>query len=262
MRLVLALGLVLLAACGRPEKIYAKDSRLKPEDVQSGDAFLQADTIALQDDDFANSGFLWVERGERLFHAAAGAAPACSSCHTATDRPLKGVAAHYPKVDPESGKLLNLEARINLCRQNRQDLAPLEYESDDLLGLTAYVASLARGEPVSVEIGGPAAKYYKEGRDYFFLRKGQFNLACSQCHNEHWGRKLRGDTISQGHGTAFPGYRLEWQDFGSLDRRLRDCDSGIRAEPQPYGSEVYTAVQLYLAKRAEGLPMESPGIRR
>ena len=55
---------------------------------------------------------------------------------------------------------------------------------------------------------------------------------------------------------------MEWQTFGSLHRRLRDCDSGIRAEPLDYGSETYTAVELYLAKRAEGLAMESPGVRR
>ena len=262
MKRLFLLGLICLTACGKAENASARDSALKPEDVRSGYDFLQADTKALQDDDFANPGFLWVDKGNTLFHSAVGAAPACSSCHDAAGQSLKGVAAHYPKVDTESGELVNLEARINLCRVRHQDLAPLEYESDDLLGLTAYIASLSRGTPISVDVSGPAAKYYEEGRDYFFLRKGQFNLACSQCHNEHWGQKLRGDTISQGHGNAFPAYRLVWQDFGSLHRRLHDCDTGIRAEPQPYGSETYMAVELYLAKRAEGLPMESPGVRR
>ena len=256
------LGFSALAACGPATDTHAQDSRLKPEDIKSGYEFLQADTKALQDDDFANPGFLWVDKGNALFHATEGSAPACASCHRPEERPLDGVAAHYPAIDATSGKLVNLEARINLCRVRHQGLAPLAYESDDLLGLTAYIASLSRGEPVSVGTTGAAARYYQQGRDYFFLRKGQFNLACSQCHNEHWGQKLRGDTISQGHGTAFPGYRLEWQDFGSLHRRLRDCDSGIRAEPLNYGSETYMAVELYLAKRSEGLPMESPGMRR
>ena len=262
MKQIVLLGLICLAGCGPAQDQSAKHSVLKPDEVRSGYEFLQADTKALQDDDFANPGFLWVDKGDTLFHAATGSTPACASCHDAATRPLDGVAAHYPKVDAESGELVNLEARINLCRERYQNLAPLDYESDDLLGLTAYIASLARGEPVSVDISGPAAKYYEQGRAYFFLRKGQFNLACSQCHNEHWGQKLRGDTISQGHGNAFPAYRLVWQDFGSLHRRLRDCDTGIRAEPQAYGSQTYMAVELYLAKRAEGLPMESPGVRR
>lgn len=262
MKWALLIGALCLAGCNKPESTYARNSDVKAGDIKSGYAFLQDDTKALQDDDFANPGFLWVDRGKRLFETAETGASTCSTCHGAHGMPLKGVAAHYPKVDAKTGKLLNLEAAINLCREQHQGLEPLAYESDDLLGMTAYVASLPRGEPVSVDITGPAARYYEEGRDYFFRRKGQFNLACSQCHNEHWGEKLRGDTISQGHGNAFPAYRLEWQDFGSLHRRLRDCDAGIRAEPQDYGSETYMAVELYLAKRAEGLAMESPGVRR
>lgn len=262
MKRLLLLVLICLPACREPDEGFARETRLDPAGITSGRAFLQADTQALQDDDFSNPGFLWVDRGERLFHEAADGRKACADCHEGAERSLDGVAAHYPKVDARSGKLVNLEARINLCRQRHQDLPPLAYESDDLLGLTAYVAWLARGEPVSVDISGAAARYYEEGRRYFFLRKGQFNLACSQCHNEHWGERLRGDTISQGHGNAFPAYRLEWQDFGSLHRRLRDCDAGIRAEPLEPGSETYMAVELYLAERAKGLVMESPGVRR
>lgn len=259
----LAILALILAGCSAPEEERAPQRQLAPEDVQSGYAFLQPETKALQDDDFSNPGFLWVDRGESLFHqSTADSSPACATCHTEDSQPLEGVAAHYPTIDDTTGKLVNLEARINLCRVRHQDLAPLDYESDDLLGLTAYVTRLAYGTPISVNVSGRAAEYYNAGQDYFFQRKGQFNLACSQCHNEHWGEQLRGDTISQGHGNAFPAYRLEWQSFGSLHRRLRDCDAGIRAEPLDYGSETYTAVELYLAKRAEGLTVESPGIRR
>ena len=262
MKRVLVLVLISLAGCDGETDYSRQDRQLGPDEVTSGYTFLQPETQALQDDDFENPGYLWVDKGAALFHAPAGNQPACASCHTQEERPLQGAAAHYPAIDSETGKLVNLEARINLCRTRHQDLEPLTYESDDLLGLTAYIASLSQGVPVSVDVSGPAAEYYEAGRDYFFRRKGQFNLSCSQCHNENWGKKLRGDTISQGHGNAFPAYRLEWQDFGSLHRRLRDCDTGIRAEPLDFGSETYMAVELYLARRAQALPMESPGVRR
>ena len=259
----LSLLVLVLAGCGQSPDRIAKFSEVPPGDIKSGYEFLQPETQSLQDDDFANPGFLWVDKGEALFHQPPeNGKPACASCHTEDSHPVSEAAAHYPAIDAQTGKLVNLEARINLCRERHQELSPLAYESDDLLGLTAYLAHLAQGVPVSVDVSGPARKYYDAGEDYFFLRKGQFNLACSQCHNEHWGDKLRGDTISQGHGNAFPAYRMEWQTFGSLHRRLRDCDAGIRAEPLEYGSETYTAVELYLAKRAEGLAIESPGIRR
>lgn len=259
----LVAALICLSACSKPSPEMAADSELAISDIRSGATFLQPETQALQDDDFSNPSYFWVDRGEAQFsNVPDGGAASCASCHTGSSHPLEGAAARYPAFDESSKSLINLEGRINLCRQQHQDLPPLAYESDDLLALTGYVASLSRGTPVSVSIEGPAAPYYEMGRTYFFQRKGQLNLACSQCHNENWGRQLRGDTISQGHGNAFPAYRLEWQAFGSLQRRLRDCDAGIRAEPLEYGSEIYTAVELYLASRAGGLPMESPGVRR
>ncbi len=252
----------LAAACAPAPTADEAREKLPASALISGYEFLQADTQALQDDDFANPGFLWVDRGRALFATAPQQSKACSACHGEDGAELKGAAAHYPSMDKTTGKLTNIEGRINLCRTRHQGLEPLDYETDDLLSLTAFVSHLSRGEPVKVDVSGPAEVWYRRGEDYFFTRRGQYNLACNQCHNDNWGRQLRGDTISQGHGTAFPGYRFEWQSLGSLQRRLRDCDAGVRAEPLAYGSDDYLAVELYLAKRAEGLPIEVPGVRR
>ena len=256
-------GLILLvmSACAPT----ATDPELTPEadlpadQIISGTEFLTADTRALQADSFANPGFLWVDRGAGLFRAVPESGPACQSCH---ENGLGGVATRYPAIDAASGNLLNLEGRINQCRIDHQDLSPLPYESEDLLALTAYVANQSYGMPIAVDTTGPAAEYLAVGERYFRTRRGQFNLSCQQCHTETWGKQLRGDTISQGHGNGFPAYRLEWQSLGSLQRRLRDCDTGVRAEPLPYGDPLYVAVELYLAARAQGLDMESPAVRR
>ncbi len=250
-----------LAGCGQ-QGANVRPPPERPTPLQSGYAFLQADTQALQDDDFANPGFLWVDKGETLFSEAPTGTSACASCHSDDGMDLSQAAAHYPAIDEESGDLVNLEGRINLCRTRHQDLPPLTYESEDLLALTSYVTHLARGVAQSVDLTGPAAAAYETGREYFFTRRGQLNLSCNQCHNDNWGKQLRGDTISQGHGNGFPAYRLEWQSLGSLQRRLRDCDAGVRAEPLDFGSDTYVAVELYLAKRAEGLGLEAPGVRR
>ena len=257
-RIALA-ALIIVSSCGSQSAGPDPIPEINAEDVVSGYTFLTAETQALQDDDFANPGFLWVDRGERLFESAQGVSQSCSSCHS--DR-LVGAAATFPKIDPASGALINLEGRINMCRKEHQQADQLPYTSDELLSLTSYTAHQSRGMPINVDTTEQAAKHLSAGEDYFFTRRGQFNLSCAQCHNQSWGQKLRGDTISQGHGNGFPAYRFEWQSMGSLHQRLRDCDTGIRAEPLSYGDQTYIDVELYLAARAAGLKLESPAVRR
>jgi sulfur-oxidizing protein SoxA len=260
-RLLSGLLLISLTACSgqEPPPGPTVTQSLAREDIVSGYEFLTPDTQSLQNDDFANPGFFWVDKGKAIFDLSTPKTPSCLSCHE--DR-LPGIAASYPAIDQASGQLVNLEGRINLCRERHQSSTPLNYESEALLSLTAYVAFQARGSPIAVSVDGSATEHYARGKDYFFTRRGQFNFSCSQCHDENWGMKLRGDTVSQGHPNGFPAYRFEWETFGSLHRRLHDCDMGVRAEPMPSGSQTYIDLELYLAKRAEGLALESPAIRR
>lgn len=253
-------SLLIAAACGGPADLPEQRSALVDADIVSGVTFLQPETQALQTDEFSNPGYLWVDQGRDLFHA--GETP-CSSCHEVDGAGLIGAAAKYPSLDEGTGDLYNVEARINSCRERHQDQLALEYESRDLLSLTAFVSSLSKGVPHTPDpLSAATQTYYDTGEAYFFTRRGQFNISCAGCHNETWGKKLRGDTISQGHPNGFPAYRLEWQALGSLHRRLRDCDTGVRAAPLKFGDPTYTAVEYYLALRSKGLALESPAIRR
>lgn len=259
-RAAVLVAILALTACG----VQSSDppdwpKGLKPDDVQSGYDFLTPETQALQDDAFANPGLLWVDRGEALFANSDQDGKACVSCHSDG---LIGAAASYPAKDKMSGDLINLEGRINLCRTRHQELEPLPYESDALLALTAYIANQSRGMPYSVRTDADMEGHIENGRAYFYTRRGQLNLSCHQCHDQSYGAKLRGDTISQGHANGFPAYRLEWQGLGSSHRRLHDCDTGVRAEPLPLGDLRYIEVELFLAARAASLPLESPAVRR
>ena len=175
---------------------------------------------------------------------------------------MQGVAARYPAVDAGSGKLLNLELRINQCRTVNQGAAALPWESDALLGLVAFVTRQSLGVAKKVAVDGAAKPYFEQGRAFFAERQGQLNVACTQCHDDNVGRRLRGDAISQGQTDGWPAYRLEWQTLGSLSRRIRACSLGVRAEILDYGAPDYLALELYLAWRGEGLLLTSPGVRR
>jgi sulfur-oxidizing protein SoxA len=237
---------------------YADDSSLR-----SATSFLSSELQKRQADETANPGMLWVFEGEELWNKPKGAAgKACASCHGDAKTSLKGVAARYPSIDRESGKLVNLELRINSCRTRHQSDQAFPYESEEMLALTAYIARQSAGMPLSVRTDGPAAPYYEKGRSLFYLRQGQINLSCAQCHEESMGRRLRSDIISSAIPSGYPVYRLEWQTLGSLHRRLRACSLGVRAIQFPYGSDEYLSLELFIAKRAEGFALEAPAIRK
>jgi L-cysteine S-thiosulfotransferase len=232
-------------------------------DIKPARDFLSPDLAAQQDDPARHPGWLWVEQGEALWRQAppgGGGGPTCASCHGSIET-MRGVATRLPAVQPD-GSLRNLEGAIEHCRQTRQNAPPLGYESEGLLSLSAAIARQSRGLPMAVKKDGPAAAFLAEGARLYTRRQGQLNLACTHCHDENAGQKLRGDTISHGLGTGYPAYRLEWSGLGSLHRRLRACQLGVRAVQHPLGAADYLALELYLAARAQGLAIEAPGLRR
>jgi sulfur-oxidizing protein SoxA len=231
-------------------------------DRRSGSDFMSRETRAMQDDDTANPGMLWVLEGGALWTRKTGAAGrACADCHGDARATMKGAAARHPSFDAAQGRPVSLEQRISFCRTDRQGAPPLAYESRELLALAAYVARQSRGLPIEIAIDQRTQPFLDAGRTTYHRRQGQLNLACSQCHDANWGRQLAGNVIPQAHPTGYPLYRLEWQGLGSLQRRLRNCLVGIRAEPYEYGAPELVQLELYLMWRARGMIFEAPAVR-
>jgi L-cysteine S-thiosulfotransferase len=67
--------------------------------------------------------------------------------------------------------------------------------------------------------------------------------------------------IPQGQPNGYPEYRLEWQGMGSLERRIRNCLIGVRAEPFAADAPELADLELYLGWRANGLRVETPAVR-
>jgi sulfur-oxidizing protein SoxA len=174
---------------------------------------------------------------------------------------MKGVAARYPAFDAGRGRPIDLEQRVNICRADRQQATPLPFEGKELLALTAYIGRQSRGMPIETGNDERIKPFIEAGRDLFNRRQGQLNLSCAQCHDDNWGQKLAGAPVPQGHATGYPLYRLEWQSLGSLQRRLRNCIVGMRAEPYAFGAPEYVDLELYLMWRARGMKVETPAVR-
>jgi L-cysteine S-thiosulfotransferase len=255
MRTLIAAGLVLAAAA-------VVEAGTSPDARRSGYDFASPEIRAMQDDETANPGLLWVAQGESLWVKPAGTeGRSCADCHSDASESMKGVAARYPAFEPALGRPLDLEQRINRCRSQRQMAEPLAWESEDLLALTAFVARQSHGLPIAVSATPELRPFLAWGEELFRRREGQLNLSCSQCHDDNWGKRLAGNVIPQAHPTGYPVYRLEWQSLGSLQRRLRNCMTGIRAEPFDYGAPEAVALELYLMERARGIRIETPAVR-
>jgi sulfur-oxidizing protein SoxA len=228
---------------------------------RSGFDFMTPATQAMQRDDMQNPGMLWVKDGETLWNAKVGVSDkSCASCHGDASR-MRGVATRYPAFDAGERAPLTLGGRIALCRQKNQLALPLAPEGHDLLALEAYVATQSRGLPLQPSDDPRLEPHRERGRQLFFQRVGQLNFSCAQCHDDNAGQRLAGSVIPQAHPTGYPMYRLEWQGLGSLQRRLRNCMTGVRAEPFAYGALEFTELELYLAGRAAGMRIETPAVR-
>jgi sulfur-oxidizing protein SoxA len=246
--------LLVLCAAARAEP--------PPAGRRSGYEFMGPGTRAMQDDDASNPAMLWVLDGEALWRARAGASgKACADCHGDAATSMKGVAARYPAYDSARKALIDLDQRVNLCRTAQQNAPAFEPESRELLALSAFIGRQSRGMPIDIAVPGEAQPLLEAGRAAFGRRQGQLNLACTQCHDRLAGEKLAGNPIPQAHPTGYPIYRLEWQGLGSLQRRLRNCMIGVRAEPYAYGAPEFVELEYYLMWRARGMKVETPAVR-
>lgn len=253
-RLAAITALALLLGCATPAP--APDTR------RSGFDFMSEQTRAMQRDDSANPAMLSVQEGQALWGTAMGPqGKSCASCHGAAESSMRGVATRYPAWNGLLARPVSLGQRISLCRQRHQQLPPLAADEPQLLSLEAYVAHQSRGLPIAPDADPRLVPFRERGSQLFAQRIGQLDLSCAQCHDQLAGRRLGGSVIPQAHPTGYPLYRLEWQGLGSLQRRLRGCISGVRAEPFAAGSIEYVELELHLAWRAMGMPLETPAVR-
>lgn len=264
-------GSFVLSACGPAVSNPYGDNK---GDVWSGYETARSGVRSMQDDDFGNPAMPVVDASAEQWDTVEGdAGESCASCHGAPDDasggstgiPMKGVSAKYPIFDEVTQKPINVELRINRCREEAMKAKPFKYESEAMLGMNGLIAMQSRGMPrvtTADEEGDALNAAWKAGEEFYYQRRGQLDMACKHCHEDNAANIIRAETLSQGQSNGFPTYRLKWQGMGSLHRRFRGCNKNIRAQPYGYGSEEYLNLETYLAWRGRGLPGEGPAVRK
>ena len=233
------------------------------DEVRSGWLYREAETRALEADSFQNPGMLYVERGEEIWNAVEGTmGKSCASCHQDASVTMKDVGAHYPKWDADAKRPINVELQIDKCRVENMGAEAYKFDSDDQKALTTYIKYQSLGTPVSIDLAaGDMQSWWDKGKQEYYTRTGQLNLACASCHEANAGRYIRADHLSQGQVNGFPTYRLKDGDMVSLHGRMRGCVRDTRAETPKAFSDELMALEVYVTWRGAGLSVETPSVR-
>jgi len=233
------------------------------DEVYSGWLFRSAETRDLERDTFENPGLIAVEDGEAMWNTVMGSeGKSCATCHEDASVSMKGVGAHYPKWDADSGKPINVELQINKCLTEQMGAEALPFNKNGQRELTAYIKHQSLGMPVEIDLTeGDMQSWWDKGKDVYYTRTGQLNLACASCHETAMGKMIRADHLSQGQVNGFPTYRLK-NGLTSLHQRFRGCIRDTRAEQPKAFSDDLMALETYVTWRGTGLSVETPSVRQ
>jgi len=175
------------------------------------------------------------------------------------------IRQNYPQFDPELGEVITLELAINQCRERNAE-APYPYDSDEMLSLSAYMAYTSRGNIFDIVVpDDPRAQAaYERGKQFYYSKRGQLNMACSDCHVSAVGSYVRADHLgpSLGQPTHFPVYRSKFGRMISLHSRFYGCIRDVRARPFEQQSTEYRNLEYFLSYMSNGLEANGPGARK
>ena len=246
-------GKTLASTVEAPAHVEALDT------LYSGWHFRSKETQNLQLDDFESPAMVFVDAAVDQFSTIDGTKGlSCQSCHENVED-FAGLRTTLPRV--EDGQLVSMEDLVNECRTERMGAEALKYTSPDLIAMTALIGLQSRGMPMMVKIDGDAKPFWEQGKEIYYTRFGQLDVACATCHENNYGQMLRAEHLSQGQVNGFPNYRLKNAKLNSVHARFKGCMRNIRAVPFPVGGTEFKALELYVSSRGQGLAIETPSVR-
>ena len=176
----------------------------------------------------------------------------------------KNIAGNYPMFDEAKGKVVTLIDTINDCRVANGEEAYKVTDAKTMGVLTAYARSLSDGMLMNIKVEGPKAMAaYNDGKKTFFSRKGQLNFACSTCHVQNAGTRLRSELISPavGHAVHWPVFR-GGDNLVMLQNRYEGCFKSVRAVSAPAGGTTLNNLEYFHSALSNGMPMKASVFRK
>jgi sulfur-oxidizing protein SoxA len=191
---------------------------------------------------------------------------------------IKGASAQLPRYFADTNKVQDLESRLITCMSTLQGISAQEIIEapfqkglkKDMDALVAYVVTASKDQKIKVSTKHPKEKEaYELGKRAFYFQGGPMDFSCATCHGSE-GKRIRLQDLpnltSQAGAAAgwgsWPAYRVSSGQFWTMGLRLNDCYRQQRFPFPIYGSDLLTAVSMYMAVNANGGTMQTPGLKR
>ena len=228
-----------------------------------------------------NPAELWEARGESLWKTPAGPNKvALTGCDLGRGAGVvKGAYVELPRYFPDTGKVMDVEQRLAYCMVKLQGLTEAEAignhfgqgeKRSPMEALVAYIAGESRGMKIAVKATHPEeARMYAIGKQVFFYRGGPYDFSCATCHTVNKQRirlqelpNLLNPADAQKTYATYPAYRVSQGEVRTMQNRIYDCFRQQRFPVPVYGSDMITALTLFLAKNADGGTFDAPALKR
>ncbi len=191
---------------------------------------------------------------------------------------VDGAAAQLPRYFADTERVQDLESRLMTCMEKLQGIPAAQVVKEsfgkgvrkDIEAIVAYVVTHSKGMKVNVPATHPREKEMVAlGEKLFYFEGGPMDFSCASCHSEDKKRIRLQDlpNITKPQGAAdgwgsWPAYRVSSGEFWTMQRRLNDC---LRQQRMPfpiYASDVTIALSMYMAAKANGGEITTPGLKR
>jgi sulfur-oxidizing protein SoxA len=191
---------------------------------------------------------------------------------------VKGAFVQLPKYFADTKRVQDLEMRLITCMETLQGLNAAEImktpwgrgEMANLTALATWIGAQSKGMRFNVPVSHEAEKtMYEVGKRLFYQRAGTHDFSCATCHGQE-GKRIRLQdlpvlTKNPGDGLGFaawPAYRISNGQMWSMQLRLNDCYRQQRFPEPKFGSDVTTALSVYMGVNAKGAESIVPALKR
>jgi sulfur-oxidizing protein SoxA len=189
---------------------------------------------------------------------------------------LEGAYVELPRYFADTGKVMDLEARLVHCMITLQGFTKddppvkkLHGSDSDMMKLQTYIAKQSNGMNWNPPMDHPLEKAMRDaGEVMFYRRSGTMDFSCQTCHGAT-GKRIRASVLPNINEPAewtkaisWPAERAGQQNVRSTQHRLRGCLWQMRYPGIVAGSDASIALISFWTDAARGQPSILPDLKR